>query len=68
MAWKNRNDPFCTEQGVVQKQVNSGKVRLRVTPAGDTQPFYVRASDLFDVAELLDDYCDAVEDGHYNID
>lgn len=66
-SWKNRDEPFEGAPGFsIQKQTKQGRTRLRLDMPG-LEGLHVPAGFLFDLAELLDDYCDAVEDGHVHL-
>lgn len=68
MGWSNRGIPFITAQGEAQRQSNASKTRIRLQIYGIDQAIWVRADSLFDMAEFLDDLCDAVEDGEFEVE
>lgn len=72
-GWKNRPPVFEHEHGKIVRQTRSkdGKrqTRLRVTLNKDdvVESFYLRVDELFDLTEMLDDLCDAIEDGEFDV-
>lgn len=71
----NTREKFENDRGIVVRQTRTSpegepERRLRVTPAGMAVEDSIYISDkeeLFSFTELLDDLCDAVEDGEFYV-
>lgn len=65
MTWKNRGEPFVTDQGAAQRQSNGPGDRIRVHIAGMEQFIYMDPEVIEHAADFFDDLQDAIDDGEF---
>lgn len=69
-SWKNAGSPRAYDAAEVQVQRGpNGRRRFRITHGFNNQPaLYLERDNLFELVETLDDLCDDVEDGEFDLE